>query len=321
MAHVNYALVTPARNEEAHIQRTIEAVVSQTILPRKWVIVSDGSIDGTDDIVNSYATKCAFIQLLRVGAGKRRDFASKVRAFEAGYDQLGDVPYEFIGNLDADVTFAPTYYEQILQKFSTNPQLGVAGGIISELIGDTLVTQHVSTGYSVSGAVQLFRRDCYQAIGGYVAIKGGGIDTAAEIMARMKSWEVQTFPEVQVRHHRRMDTGGATVLHTKFRRGISNYILGYHPLFQMAASLSRLFEEPFLIGSACTLFGYGWSCLRNYKRVMPEDAVRFLRAEQLARIFAHKVAGADQRRNGTPTNSELQQFQDGTKERPPWTVR
>jgi biofilm PGA synthesis N-glycosyltransferase PgaC len=281
---VNYALVTPAKNEEACIQGTIEAVVSQAVLPQRWIIVSDGSVDRTDEIVRTYAQKYSFIQLLRIGEKRQRDFGSKVRAFAAGYDQLQGTSFEFVGNLDADVTFDRSYYEQVLQKFRANPKLGVGGGIVSELVGNRFVKQIQSARYSVAGAVQLFRRDCYEAIGGYVPISRGGIDAAAEIMARMHGWEVQTFPEIHVRHHRRMSTGGATILQTRFRRGISNYILGYHPLFQIAASLSRLGEKPFLIGSTCTLFGYGWSCLRKYKRALPGDVVRFLRAEQIARI-------------------------------------
>jgi glycosyltransferase involved in cell wall biosynthesis len=297
VAHVDYALVTPARNEEVYIQRTIEAVVSQTVLPQKWVIVSDGSIDRTDEIVRTYAKKYALIQLLRAGEKGQRNFGSKVRAFQAGYDELAATSYEFVGNLDADVTFDPDYYERILQKFWANPKLGVGGGIISELVGNIFVNQNTSTNYSVAGAVQLFRRDCYEAFGGYVPISRGGIDAAAETMARMHGWKVQTFPEIQVRHHRRMSTGGATILHTRFRRGISNYILGYHPLFQIASSLSRLAEKPFLIGSTCTLFGYGWSCLRKHKRAMPDEVVRFLRAEQMARItpsfVAHRAIGGE----------------------------
>jgi glycosyltransferase involved in cell wall biosynthesis len=289
--------VTPARNEEVYIQRTIEAVVCQTVLPQKWVIVSDGSVDRTDEIVRTYAKKYAFIQLLRAEENGQRDFRSKVRAFQTGYDELEGTSYEFVGNLDADVTFDPDYYDQVLQKFRANPNLGVAGGIISELVGNTFVNENKSANYSVAGAVQLFRRDCYEAFGGYVPISRGGIDAAAEIMARMHGWEVQTFPEIQVRHHRRVSTGGATILHTRFRRGISNYILGYHPLFQLASSLSRFAEKPFLIGSTCTLFGYGWSCLRKYKRAMPDEVVRFLRGEQMARItpsfVAHRVIGGD----------------------------
>src|ERR1700675_1738957 len=123
-------MVTPAKNEEVCIKNRIEAVLSQTIRPEKWVIVSDGSTDRTDEIVSSYEQQYPFIELVRAGdSGKKgqKNFGSKVKAFRAGYDELRDTPYEFVGNLDADVTFDPDYFERILEKFRANGKLGLAG--------------------------------------------------------------------------------------------------------------------------------------------------------------------------------------------------
>ena len=283
MKAVKYVLVTPARNEEANIERTINAVVSQTVLPQKWVIVSDGSTDRTDEIASGYTGKHPFIQLLRAGEKGQKDFGSKVRAFQAGYSELRGTEYDFIGNLDADVTFDVRYFETILEKFRSNPKLGIGGGLIFDLVGDRFVRQLTSSN-SVSGAVQLFRRQCYEAVGGFVPMRMGGVDSAAEIMARMHGWEVQTFPEIHVHHHRRTTTGAKTVFESRFRGGMTNYLLGYHPLFQLASSFYRIIEQPYFIGSICTLVGFGWSCLRRDKRTLPDDVVAFLRAEQMARI-------------------------------------
>jgi hypothetical protein len=289
MKELEYALVTPARNEESFIERTIESVLSQTIVPQRWVIVSDGSIDRTDEIVARYSQKHSFIRLLRAsgpGDKKQKDFGSKVMAFRAGYSLLSGAEYEFVGNLDADITFSPQYHEQILGKFQANPKLGVAGGIVLEPYGDGFVPQNTSMN-SVCGSVQLFRRTCYESFGGYVPLRRGGIDAAAEIMARMRGWTVQTFPEIQVYSQRPVSTGGATVYHTRFRQGISNWLLGYHPLFQIASSLSRLADRPFVVGSTCTLLGYVWAYSSGCKPAMPDEAVRFLRSEQMERIAHH----------------------------------
>jgi biofilm PGA synthesis N-glycosyltransferase PgaC len=283
MRGVKYVLVTPARNEEAYIQRTIDAVVSQTLLPQKWVIVSDGSTDRTDEIVSSYARKHPFMQLLKAGEKGQKDFGSKVRAFQAGYSELRGTEYHVVGNLDADVTFDAGYFERLTEKFRDNPKLGIGGGLILERIGDRFMAQRTSLN-SVAGAVQLFRRECYEAFGGFVPMRAGGVDAAAEIMARMHGWEVQTFPEIQVRHHRRVSTGAKTLFGERFRRGVTNYLLGYHPLFQITSALSRFVERPYLIGSTCVLAGFAWSCLRGYKRALPADVVTFLRAEQMCRI-------------------------------------
>jgi biofilm PGA synthesis N-glycosyltransferase PgaC len=120
-----YVLITPAKNEEAYIEKTIEAVLSQTVLPQKWVIVSDGSVDFTDEIVARYEQRHSFICLVRAGKQGQKDFGSKVKAFQAGYSQVRDAHYDFLGNLDADVTFGADYYEQILERFHANPGLGL----------------------------------------------------------------------------------------------------------------------------------------------------------------------------------------------------
>lgn len=283
MTYPPYVLITPAKNEEACIEQTIGSVLGQTVLPQAWVIVSDGSVDRTEAIVEKYARKYSFVQLVCTGKKGHKDFGSKVHAFRAGYRQVADIPAEFLGNLDADVTFEPDYFEQILRRFHNTPRLGIGGGIIWERVGTRFIPQHTSL-TSVAGAVQFFRRSCYESFGGYIPIKGGGIDAAAEIMARMHGWTVQTFPDLPVCHHRRVSTGRATILGSRFHQGVTNYLLGYHPLFQILSCAYRVVERPYLIGSALNLLGYASSAIRRLERPMQEDVVRFLRSEQAARI-------------------------------------
>ena len=131
MTGFDYVLVTPARNEETFIATTIEAVLAQTVLPVRWIIVSDGSTDRTDEIVAGYAKQHSFIRLLRRSAGETRSFSSKVNAFKMSDRELEGVQYEFVGNLDADVSFPRDYYENVLQRLQTSPKLGIAGGMSS----------------------------------------------------------------------------------------------------------------------------------------------------------------------------------------------
>lgn len=286
MNQPKYALVTPARNEEVYIGWTIDAVVSQSVLPQKWVIVSDGSTDRTDEIVAEYARKYSFIRLVRAGEPAKKgqkDFGAKVRAFRTGYGQLAGVDYAFVGNLDADITFGPDYYEKILDRFRDNAELGVAGGIILEPYKNRFVPQRTSLN-SVCGSVQLFRRECYESFGGYVPISRGGIDAAAEIMARSKGWAVRTFPEIEVYARRPVLTGTTSVFHTRFRQGISNYQLGYHPLFQAASCLFRIMDRPRVIGSAYLMLGYAWAWITSLDRALSRDVVEFLRSEQMGRL-------------------------------------
>ena len=181
----SYVLITPARNEEHYIGRTIRAVVSQSKRPKRWVIVNDNSTDGTADIVKEYIHGHRFISLISAHKKGQRNFASKVFSFLDGYELLKDVDYQFIGNLDADVTFGPDYFERVLDEFSKNEKLGVAGGFVYEQREGQFVSRANNTTRSVAGAVQLFRRQCYEDIEGFTPLKFGCEDTAALIKSRM----------------------------------------------------------------------------------------------------------------------------------------
>ena len=283
-----YAVVTPARNEETYIEETIQSVICQTVLPQRYVLVSDGSTDRTDEIMQHYADEHDFITFVRAGgvAGDKKCFGSKVRAFNAGFAQLKGVDYDFIGNLDADISFEPDYFQRLLAKFEGDQKLGLAGGAILEMIGGRPVERNASI-ESVCGAVQLFRRACYEEIGGYTPLDRGGVDAAAEIMARMKGWRVRHQPDLPVIANRPVQTGHNTLLGTRYNKGVVNYLLGYHPLFQLAVSARFMTVSPWVIGGLWMLAGYAISTLQNKPRVLSKDVVTYLRAEQLSRLGLH----------------------------------
>lgn len=280
-----FALVTPARNEEDHIGRLIEAVAAQTTPPVRYVVVSDGSTDRTDEIIAGYAEQHPFITFVRSGTtpGVSRNFGSKVRAFNAGYDRLKDIDYDFIGNLDADMSFEPDYFEKLLQRFDEDKDLGVAGGDIYELIGGRPMKRLVSR-QSVSGAVQMFRRECFEDIGGYQQLDRGGIDAAAEIMARMKGWDVRLQTDLKAIAHRPVQTGRKGPLATRFNKGVMNRQLGYHPLFHLAVSARQMMARPYILGGLYILAGYVSAMLKGAPRVLPDEVVAYLRAEQMHRL-------------------------------------
>lgn len=278
-----YVLITPAKNEESNIAKTIESVIKQTIKPLEWVIVSDGSTDNTDTIIQSYCKDYSFIKYKRNESPALKNFSSKVNAFNIGLKALDALDYSFIGNLDADISFEAGYFGEILSRFEKMSDLGVAGGLVYEVHKEKIRPLRISFN-SVSGAVQLFRKECFETIGGYIPIKMGGIDSAAEICARAKGWKVQTFKELPVYHHGPVLTGNKNPVRTSYQRGYNKYLLGYHPLFHLISCISLIPQKPYLIGATCSIFGYLRAALNKKDLVLPDDVVAYLRKEQLYRL-------------------------------------
>jgi biofilm PGA synthesis N-glycosyltransferase PgaC len=275
-------LVTPARNEERVIEDTIRSVVSQTVLPLRWVIVSDGSTDRTDEIIARYCAEHSWIELQRTPERVERNFAGKIHAFNAGYARLQNVAYQCIGSLDADITFDEQYFEFLLGKIAENPRLGLVGTRFRE--GDSTYDYRFVSIEHVSGACQLFRRECFEDIGGYVPQKGGGVDHVAVLTARMKGWQTRTFIEKTSIHHRKMGSAKYGIVRTKFEIGRLDYALGGHPLWELFRSAYQLTKPPLIFGGVMIMLGYFSSMLRGAERTVTPDLMRFRRREQMARL-------------------------------------
>jgi len=282
----SYVLVTAARNEENYVDFPIRSIIAQTILPKKWVIVSDGSTDRTDEIVKEAALRHGFITFVRKErTQEHKGFASKVFAIREGLQHLGGVDYSFIGHLDGDVSFAPDYYEQMFQKFANDSRLGIAGGFIFEKGSRDFISRPSNTPRSVAGAIQLFRRECYQEIGGLVPLSIGGEDWHAEIIARMKGWKVAAFPESKVLHHKR-SIAARGILRENSRQGLLDYSFGTHPLFEIVKCVRRVKEKPFVLGALVRMSRFLWAYCRLEKRPVSNELVTYLRKEQLGRLYA-----------------------------------
>ncbi len=217
-----YVLITPARNEAQFIELAIKSVVAQTVKPMKWVIVSDGSTDDTDKIVSAYIPANPWIELIRMPQRRERHFGGKVDAFNAGYAKVIDLDYDAICSMDGDISFDEDYFAFLLEKLAENRLLGLVGTPFKDA-DDSIYDYRFVNIEHVSGACQLFIRECYEEIGGYVPVRGGGIDYIAVISARMKGWKTRTFTEKVCLHHRKMGTSQHGVLMAKFRNGVKDY--------------------------------------------------------------------------------------------------
>jgi glycosyltransferase involved in cell wall biosynthesis len=279
---MKYILITVAWNEQDLIEKTIKSVINQTIIPQKWLIINDGSTDGTEKIIQKYLTGWPWITLISKPAHSDHGFASKANCFMLGYERTKPIDYEIIGNLDADISFDPDYIEFLLKKFEEDPELGVAGTPFAEN-GKHYDYRFTSIEH-VSGACQLFRKKCFEDIGGYLPINQGGIDWVAVTTARMRGWKTRTFTEKVCYHHRKIGTADKSSLASMFHYGKKNYYLGYHPLWQIIRTGYQMSKKPYLIGGIYLWLGYVWGFLTIPKRPISHELIRFYRQEQMKRL-------------------------------------
>jgi glycosyltransferase involved in cell wall biosynthesis len=280
-----YVIVTPARNEAEYIEATIRSVAAQTVLPLSWVIVSDGSTDGTDEIVFRYAALYKWIEFVRVPEREERHFAGKVMAFNAGQARIHDLRYEVIASLDADITFAPDYFAFLLDKLAADARLGVVG---TPYIDDSTERHdyRMANIEDVAGACQVFRRECFEAIGGYVPLEGGSIDTVAVLTARMKGWKTRTFVEKSCLHHRKWGTAQNGPIRAIFNNGMRDYCQGNHFLWELFRRAYQMTRKPKVVRGMVLEAGYLWAMLRRAKRPVSEEFIAFRQREQMARLAA-----------------------------------
>jgi glycosyltransferase involved in cell wall biosynthesis len=282
---MKYVLITPARNEETFIKNTLDAVCNQTVLPERWVIVDDGSTDRTSAIVNEYAAQYAWIELVRRPPRTERSFAGKAEAFNAGFRRVQSLAFDVVGNLDADISFEPDYIEFLLRKFKDNPRLGVAGTTMSEPHFDALKDSFYHE-QDVAGNCQLFRRACFDEVGGYTPVKLGGIDWIAVRTARLHGWETRAYTEKAFYHYRPMGTAQGGHIKAKFDYGRKDYFLGNHPLWQLFRVMYQMIKWPYVLGGVALMCGYLYGLLTRMERPISPEILQLHRREQLARLRA-----------------------------------
>jgi glycosyltransferase involved in cell wall biosynthesis len=280
---LRYVLVTPARNEAGFIERTLQSVVAQTRLPLRWVIVSDGSTDGTDDIVQKFAEVHPWIELIRVAGSEERSFVGKAHAFNTGYKRLSELPYDVLGNIDADLSFDAEYFAFLMEKFASLPDLGVAG--TPYLDGGKQIYDYRFTSIQhISGCCQLFRRECLNALDGYLPVDGG-MDTIAVMTARMLGWKTRTFVEKVAVHHRDINFAGRSPRASWFRQGEKDYLLGNHPVWQVARTVYQSTRKPYLTRGLLLWCGYTYAFLQRAERRVSNELRQFHQAEQRQRLM------------------------------------
>jgi glycosyltransferase involved in cell wall biosynthesis len=281
-----YVIVTPVRDEEEHLEATIASVSAQTIRPVEWVIVDDGSTDRTGEIIDRYAAQSPWIRAVhRPNRGFRQSGGGVVEAFNAGYDSLQCDTWDFIVKLDGDLSFSTDYFQRCFDYFNELPRLGIGGGEIYHNLGGELRLE-ANPKFHIRGATKIYRRSCWEDIGGLWL--GPGWDTIDEVKANMLGWKTYSFEGLRLVHHR--FTGSADgLVRDCVKHGIVCYVCGYHPLFCVASCLYRFVRKPYIIGSFAILFGFLKGHFTHMPRVNDKQLIRYVRAQQLRRLFGLKT--------------------------------
>lgn len=276
-----YVIVTPVRDEENYLPRTIESVVGQEVRPADWVIVDDGSSDRTGEIIAQASQQHSWIRgVRRPDRGFRRPGAGIIEAFYCGYDALTCRDWEYMAKLDGDLSFAPSYFATALAKFDEDRQLGIGGGVLYHSENDVRVLERTPA-FHVRGGAKIYRRACWEEIGGLWV--GLGSDTLDEVKANMLGWTTMSFSDLHITHHRFTGAtfgrwGGAV------KDGKCDYVCGYHPLFMLAKCIRRMATRPYLIGGLATMYGFLTALWSRMPQVNDAALIRYLRREQMARI-------------------------------------
>jgi poly-beta-1,6-N-acetyl-D-glucosamine synthase len=280
-ASSRYVIITPVRDEAKFLGETIRSVASQTITPLQWIIVDDGSTDATAEIMETAAAKHVWISTLHCAdRGSRVNASGVMQAFHQGFQVLNRRDWDFLVKLDGDVRLEPTYFENCIAEFHKDSSLGVGGGVIYNAIGGAYVLEPCPD-FHVRGATKIYRRECWDAIGGLLA--GPGWDTVDEVKANMLHWKSRSFPDLRVIHFR--PTGQAEGgWRNSVKDGRSDYVTGYHPLFMFLKCVKRIVERPIVVGSVGLMYGFVSSYLRGIPRV-ERDLIQYVQRQQLRRLM------------------------------------
>jgi glycosyltransferase involved in cell wall biosynthesis len=274
----SYVIVTAAYNEEDNLGRLFGCVLVQTVKPLAWVIASDGSTDKTDEIARRFAEGTPWIRFLRREKPEQerrrveKVAPGKVAAIEMALASIGGAEYEYFANLDADVTFEPSYYEQVLQRFESDPSLGIAGGMIRNILPDGRPARGgFKNPEAVGGPIQMFRRKCYEDIGGYKPY--GHEDGLACADARRQGWTVRSFSDIWANHHVPFKGYASTVaskVPTCFYLGQMNHVLRTPLWFGALMALRECCHKPFVLAGSSMLAGQLWAIV-SFRRKMPKQ--------------------------------------------------
>lgn len=273
-----YVIISPVRNEEEYVEKTLKAVTSQSILPAEWILVNDGSVDNTARIIESYIQKHPWIRIIHLtDRGYYLPGEGVVNVFYKGYEAISIDDYDYLVKLDCDLSFADDYFETLLKAFDQDPELGIASGCIYNLHNGKLTQEKAQEDHPF-GASKVYRRACFEQIGGLRKMPGW--DLADVVSAQMKNWKTRCFFDLKVTHYKLGGSRRTGLTKGKFLQGRFQYRFGYSFFFTSLKSIYHLNARPYVISGVGLITGYIYAAIRKEKRYFDPEMIAFLRKRQ-----------------------------------------
>jgi poly-beta-1,6-N-acetyl-D-glucosamine synthase len=287
---LRYAVITPARDEEANLRRLGESLRAQSVLPERWLVVDNGSKDRTPEIVEVLGADSPWIRLLQT---KGEDSAVRgrpiVRALHTALTELQDHP-DVVVNIDADVSVQPDFFERLLAAFAQDPTLGIASGTCNELEHGVWKERHV-TGSTVWGATRAYRWECLQQV--LPLEERLGWDGIDEFKANALGWRTETLKDLPFRHHRREGERDGGQFRARAAQGRSAWYMGYRPWYLVLRALHNARRDRAALG---LVWGYAAGALSRDERIADPAARAYLRRQQSIRHLRTRLREANGRR-------------------------
>jgi len=277
-----YVIVSPVRNEEEFIEKTILSVINQTITPREYIIVNDGSTDSTREIAEKYEQEIPWISIIDRPPKEHSPGGGVVDAFYEGFNTIKTHDWEFVIKLDGDLEFNESYFESLIDLFAKNPRLGMASGTTymfkrGKLVMDIIPEDHVR------GPAKMYKRACWDDIGGLPSVLGW--DTLDELKAQVLGWETRSYKDIVLIHFKPIGYKQKKIVKRELKAGERQHYLGYLPAFAIFRSFYRMFQKPYIIAGVLNFFGFIFASLGNGPQIEDKEIISYLRSKQKQRLL------------------------------------
>jgi len=278
-----FAIVTPVKDEINYFPKTVKSILSQEVKPQKWIIIDDGSSDGTTEVIKKAEKENDWIEGIYREPNKNRNPGGEF-VLGIGLEKLNIEDYDFIVRMDGDLDFGNNYFKVLFEKFDGNPKLGIASGVCF-ITRDGKQIEEKHPRFHTRGPLKTYRTQCYKDINGLLNCLGW--DSIDELKANMLNWNSQSFPELRIHHLKKTQSSGG-IFRGSFNKGVASYNFGSHPLYVMVQALYILLFLRYKSNSIGLLWGFFSSMIKQKPRPIDKELIKYIRKQQMNRLLGKK---------------------------------